>query len=230
MLVLGRKNKEIDFCSIVNLLPTQNQPVTIIFFTAYICDMFEQINHHVTKCTNLTPDELNYFNSILEYKTVPKKTILLHEGEVCNFEAYINKGCIRNYYIDENGFEVTLQFAIEDWWVSDIGSFQNHEPSNMFIETLEDCELLILSPQTKEELMAKVPKLERVFRLMVQRNLAALQSRLFKTISTSAQEKYLDFLNRYPTIPQRVAQHYIASYLGISPEFLSKVRTKMAKK
>ncbi|MEO5888638.1 MAG: Crp/Fnr family transcriptional regulator [Ferruginibacter sp.] len=192
--------------------------------------MFEQINNHVTKCTNLSEDELAYFNSILEFKSVPKKTMLLHEGDICNFEAYINKGCIRNYYIDENGFEVTLQFAIEDWWVSDIASFHNHEPSNMFIETLEDCELLVLSPQTKEELMARVPKLERVFRLMVQRNLAVLQSRLFKTIATSAQEKYLDFLKRYPTIPQRVAQHYIASYLGISPEFLSKVRTKMSKK
>ncbi|MCW3090122.1 MAG: putative transcriptional regulator, Crp/Fnr family [Ferruginibacter sp.] len=192
--------------------------------------MFEQINHHVTKCIALSAEELDIFNSILVYKAVPKKTILLHESEVCNFEAYINKGCIRNYYIDENGFEVTLQFAIEDWWVSDIASFQNHEPANMFIETLEDCELLMLSPQTKEELLEKVPKLERVFRLMVQRNLAVLQSRLFKAIATSAQEKYIDFINRYPTIPQRVAQHYIASYLGISPEFLSKVRTKLSKK
>lgn len=156
--------------------------------------------------------------------------MLLHEGEICNFEAYINKGCIRNYYLDENGFEVTLQFAIEDWWVSDIASFQDHQPAHMFIETLEDCELLMLSPETKEELLRKLPKLERVFRLMVQRNLAVLQSRLFKTIATSAQEKYIDFISRYPTIPQRVAQHYIASYLGISPEFLSKVRTKMSKK
>lgn len=191
--------------------------------------MFNQINAYVTRCIDLSNEELEYFNSILEYTKVPKKTMLLHEGDVCNFEAYINKGCIRNYYIDANGFEVTLQFAIEDWWVSDIESFQNHTPSNMFIETLEDCELLILSPQTKELLLAKVPKLERVFRLMLQRNLAVLQSRLFKTISTSAQEKYLDFLISYPTIPQRVAQHYIASYLGISPEFLSKVRTKLAK-
>src|SRR6187549_132118 len=156
--------------------------------------MFDQINTHVTKCTTLSTEELGYLDSILEYKSVPKKTMLLHEGDVCNFEAYINKGCTRSYYIDENGFEVTLQFAIEDWWVSDIASFQDHVPSNMFIETLEDCELLVLSPQTKEELLARVPKLERVFRLMVQRNLAVLQSRLFKTISTSAREKYLDFL------------------------------------
>lgn len=192
--------------------------------------MFEPINKHVNKLTPLSNDELDYFNSLLEFKTVAKKTILLHEGDVCNFEAYINKGCIRNYYIDENGFEVVLQFAVEDWWVSDIASFHSHTPSNMFIETLEDCELMILSPQTKEELLLKVPKLERMFRIMVQRNLAVLQNRFFRSIATSAQDKYLDFLDRYPTIPQRVAQHYIASYLGISAEFLSKVRTKLAKK
>jgi CRP-like cAMP-binding protein len=100
----------------------------------------------------------------------------------------------------------------------------------MFIETLEDCEVLYLTPETKEELLAQVPKFERVFRLMVQRNLSSLQKRLFKTIATTAAEKYLDFITRYPTIPQRVAQHYIASYLGFTPEFLSKVRGRLTKK
>ena len=192
--------------------------------------MFDSINKHVLKHVDLSEEEISFFNSLLEFKKVPKKTILLHEGDICNFEAFINKGCIRNYYIDENGFEVILQFAIEDWWVSDIASFHNHTPADMFIETLEDCELLILSPQTKEQLLKEVPKLERMFRLMVQKNLAVLQKRFLKTITNSAQEKYLDFINRYPTIPQRVAQHYIASYLGISAEFLSKVRTKLSKK
>jgi CRP/FNR family transcriptional regulator, cyclic AMP receptor protein len=192
--------------------------------------MFSNINTHVSSTINLTPEELSFFNSLLESKTVKKKTTLLHEGEICNFEAFINKGCIRTYYINENGDEVTLQFAIEDWWVSDIASFHDHTPSNMFIETLEDCELLLLSPATKEKLLSAVPAFERMFRLLVQRNLSALQNRLFKTIATSAQEKYLDFITRYPTIPQRVPQHYIASYLGISPEFLSKVRTRMARK
>jgi CRP/FNR family cyclic AMP-dependent transcriptional regulator len=191
--------------------------------------MFDRINDYVINCTSLTAEEITIFNSMLEYKKIPKKTMLLHEGEICNFEAFINKGCIRTYYLDENGFEVTLQFAIENWWVSDIASFHEHKSSNMFIESLEDCELLILSPQTKNILLEKVPKMERVFRLLVQRNLSVLQARLFKTIATSAQDKYIDFITRYPTIPQRVAQHYIASYLGISPEFLSKVRTKLAR-
>ena len=192
--------------------------------------MFERINSYITKCTPVNALDLDYFDSLLEHKMVPKKTMLLHEGEVCNFEAFVLKGCIRTYYIDEKGFEVTLQFAIEDWWVSDIASFHDRKPSNMFIETLEDCELLLLNPETKDLLLTKLPHLEKAFRLMVQRNLSVLQNRFFKTISATATEKYLDFIERYPTIPQRVAQHYIASYLGISPEFLSKIRTRLAKK
>jgi len=192
--------------------------------------MFERINSYITKCTPVNTRDLDYFDSLLEHKMVPKKTMLLHEGEVCNFEAFVLKGCIRTYFLDEKGFEVILQFAIEDWWVSDIASFHDRKPSNMFIETLEDCELLLLNPETKDLLLTKLPHLEKAFRLMVQRNLSVLQNRFFKTISATATEKYLDFIERYPTIPQRVAQHYIASYLGISPEFLSKIRTRLAKK
>lgn len=191
--------------------------------------MFETINKNVSRNSEFTPSEIDHFNAILHYKEVPKKTLLLQEGEICNFEAYILKGCIRKYYINENGFEVIVQFAVEDWWVSDISSFHEQKPSKLFIETLEDCELLLLTPETKEELLKKVPKFERIFRLLVQRNLSSMQDRLIDTIAKTAQEKWLEFIKLYPTIPQRVAQHYIASYLGISAEFLSKIRTKLAK-
>ncbi|MCF0040162.1 Crp/Fnr family transcriptional regulator [Dyadobacter fanqingshengii] len=192
--------------------------------------MFEKINNYALRCMMFAPEDLEYFDSLLQFKKYPRKSFLLQEGEICQFEAYILKGCIRTYHIDNSGAEVTLQFAVEDWWVSDITSFQNQTPGLVYIETLEDCELLVLTPETKEKLLAKVPGFERMFRLMVQRNLAQLQERLFRTISTTAVEKYLDFLNRYPAIPQRVAQHYIASYLGFSPEFLSKVRKKLSEK
>jgi CRP-like cAMP-binding protein len=192
--------------------------------------MFEKINGYALRCMKFEASDLEYFDSLLQHKTVTKKAFLLLEGEVCQFEAFILKGCIRTYYIDSEGAEVTLQFAIEDWWVSDITSFQNQTPSHMYIETLEECEQLLLSPENEEKLLARVPGFERMFRLMVQRNLAQTQERLFRTISSTAVEKYLDFLNRYPAIPQRVAQHYIASYLGFSPEFLSKVRQKLSAK
>ncbi|MFV5692974.1 Crp/Fnr family transcriptional regulator [Flavobacterium sp. LT1R49] len=192
-------------------------------------NMFETINNNICKNGEFTPAEIDYFNTLLQYKEVPKKTLLLQEGEICNFEAYIIKGCIRKYYIDENGFEVILQFAIEDWWISDISSFHEKKPSNLFIETLDDCKLLMLTPETKEKLLHKVPKFERIFRLLVQRNLSSMQNRLINTIAKTAKEKYVEFIKLYPSIPQRVAQHYIASYLGISAEFLSKIRTKLAK-
>jgi CRP-like cAMP-binding protein len=192
--------------------------------------MFEAINNYVARSIQLSKEELGCFNAILEYKAVPKKTMLLRAGDICNFEAYVNKGCIREYYIDSKGAEVTLQFAVEDWWVSDITSFQDQTASSMYIETLEDSELLVLSRESKEKLLAQVPKLERMFRLMIQRHLSVVQNRLLKTISYTAMEKYLEFIRRYPSIPQRVPQHYIASYLGISPEFLSKLRTRHLKK
>jgi CRP-like cAMP-binding protein len=192
--------------------------------------MFQAINNYVARTIQLTPDELEYFNAMLEYKTVPKKTMLLQPGDICNFELYVNKGCIREYYIDSKGAEITLQFAVEDWWMSDLTSFQDQTPRIMYIETLEDCELLILSRNTKEKLLMQVPKLERMFRLMLQRHLSVLQNRLVKTISYTAMERYLEFLTRYPALPQRVAQHYIASYLGISAEFLSKLRKRHLKK
>ena len=192
--------------------------------------MYSQINKNISRYVSFEPKELEIFNSLLEHKTVPKKTILLHEGEMCDFEAFVIKGCIRKYYIDANGFEVILQFAIENAWLSDI-SFIIYEKkhSSVFIEPLEECEFFMFTPHTKDALFAKAPKFERAFRILMQRNLAVTQERLFNTISKTATEKYLEFLELYPTLSQRVAQHYIASYVGISAEFLSKIRTKIAK-
>ena len=192
--------------------------------------MHSQINTNIGRYVSFDSNELAVFNSLMEFKAVPKKTILLHEGEMCNFEAFVIKGCVRKYYIDANGFEVILQFAIENAWISDISfSIYEKNPSRVYIETIEDCEFFMFNPETKEELFSKAPKFERAFRILMQRSLAVTQERLFNTISKTATEKYIEFLEHYPALPQRVAQHYIASYLGISAEFLSKIRTKMAK-
>ncbi|KOP37751.1 Crp/Fnr family transcriptional regulator [Flavobacterium sp. WLB] len=191
--------------------------------------MFQKIREYLSRSVRLSEKEIKIFENSLELRLVPKKTILLQAGEVCNFEAYINKGCIREYFIDDAGIELTLQFATEDWWVSDITSFEDQIPSDMYIETLEDCELLVLTRQSKENLINEVPQLERMFRLMIQRHLSKLQKRLFKTVSSTAMDQYIEFVTRYPTISQRVSQQYIASYLGITPEFLSRLRAKHLK-
>ncbi|CAC9974056.1 Crp/Fnr family transcriptional regulator [Flavobacterium panici] len=191
--------------------------------------MFQKIREYLSRSVRLSEKEIKIFENSLELRLVPKKTILLQAGEICNFEAYINKGCIREYFIDDAGIELTLQFATEDWWVSDITSFEDQIPSDMYIETLEDCELLVLTRQSKENLINEVPQLERMFRLMIQRHLSKLQKRLFKTVSSTAMDQYIEFVTRYPTISQRVSQQYIASYLGITPEFLSRLRAKHLK-
>lgn len=190
-------------------------------------DYLQKINAYVRRCIEPTEAELALFDGMLTYKRLEKKTLLLQEGEVCDFEGYILKGCVRSYFIDGNGFEVTLNFAVEDWWIGDVASFHDRLPSKLYFETLEPTEILLLNHANKEILLREAPRFERMYRLMMQRNLAVLQHRLFATISKSAQERYLEFLDRYPQIPQRVPQHYIASYLGVSPEFLSKIRSRM---
>jgi CRP-like cAMP-binding protein len=192
--------------------------------------MYENILNNICKKINLSDEEKMILIDHLKVTQFQKKSFLLREGEICNFEAYINKGSIRKYYINENGHEFILQFAVEDWWISDIASFHEQKPSKLYIEVLEDSELFILTPNSKEELLSKVPKLERFFRLLVQKSIVAGQNRLINTVSNTAEEKYLEFIKLYPTIPQRVPQHLIASYLGISAEFLSKIRTRLYKK
>lgn len=193
-------------------------------------DMYQQLNDNISRYVHFSEEELGILNELATYKKVPKKTLMLQAGEMCNFEDFVVKGCVRKYYIDDNGFEVILQFAIENAWVSDISfSIYEDRPSRVYIETLEDCEFLSFTPECKELLFERAPRFERAFRILVQRHLAVTQNRLFNTISKTAMEKYLEFLEVYPTLPQRVAQHYIASYLGISAEFLSKTRAKLAR-
>jgi CRP-like cAMP-binding protein len=189
--------------------------------------MFTQIDQYLDRCISLDEEELSLFHGVLKFKTVKKKTFLLQKGEVCNFEAFVVKGCLKSYYLDEKGAEVILMFAVEDWWVSDIASFTDQMPATTFIEALEDTELILIMHKDKEMLYERVPKLERMFRMMFQRAYVGLQNRFFATIARPAEERYLDFIKRYPSIPQRVPQHQIAAYLGISPEFLSKIRARM---
>ncbi|RDC55161.1 Crp/Fnr family transcriptional regulator [Pedobacter chinensis] len=191
--------------------------------------MYTEINKNVTRYVSFNEDELSIFNQLLKHRSIAKRKLMLRAGETCNFEGFVVKGCLRKYYLDENGNEVIIQFAVEDNWISDIASFADQQPGNLFIETLEESEILYLNHQAKEELLARVPRFERFYRKLVERNISVLHNRLHFSISKTAQEKYIDFLEHYPTIPQRVAQHYIASYLGMSAEFLSKVRKKMIK-
>lgn len=190
--------------------------------------MYSMILNNISKFTTLTPDEQSFFISMLDYKFIPKKTILQHEGDICQFEGYITRGCARIFYVNEEGCEVTLAFATEDCWISDVCSFYEKTPSIFSIETLEDTEMYVFTLEIKEKLFAKIPKLERSFRLLVQRNLSVVQNRLIKTITHSATDRYLEFIQTYPSVPRRIPQYYIASFLGVSPAFISTIRKRLS--
>jgi CRP-like cAMP-binding protein len=189
--------------------------------------MFEQIDDLVAACIPLTEEERRIFHSLLRWRRLKKRSLLLQEGDICSFEAFIIKGCIRTYYINEDGSETNLSFAVEGGWISDPQSFDDQFPSDMFVEALEDGELLLLDHRGKNELLARVPKFERFFRLLLQRNLSYLQGRWRASVSHSAVQRYTAFIDNYPQIAQRVTQTQIAKYIGVSPEFLSKMRSSL---
>jgi CRP-like cAMP-binding protein len=160
--------------------------------------MFEAIDRFVATYIHLTEEELSFFHSLLRHRHVKKRTFLLQEGEICDFEAFILKGCIRSYYLDKEGVETILLFAVEDWWVSDLTSFSQRTPSNLFIETLEDCELLSIDYAGKALLFEKVPAFEKMFRLLVQRSLSVLQQRFYATFPKPRKNDIFNSLKNIP--------------------------------
>lgn len=192
--------------------------------------MFEAIDRYTETCISLTQEERSVFHSLLVHKSVPKKTVLLRAGDACDFEAFVVKGCARVYFINEAGKEVDLYFPVENWWLSDLPSFTSGKPATLNIETIEACDLIMISREAKEKLFASIPKFERMFRLMLQRANEELMHRFISTVAMSAEERYRMFLKKYPELPNRVPQQLIAAYLGISPEFLSKIRSGKHKK
>lgn len=180
--------------------------------------------NYLAQCNDFSSEELDLILSKMEYKRVPKKTSLLNIGEICDFEAFVLKGIGISYFIHENGSKVILSFASESWWLSDIESFHRLTPSKMCIETIEEIEILSLSLKDKEELLHSIPKLERMYRLILQNHLVNYQQRLLANIAQSGKERYQYFIEKYPEVIQRVPQHLIASYLGITAEFLSRIR------
>ena len=156
--------------------------------------------------------------------------MLLSAGEVCRFEGFVIKGMFRVYHIDKNAAEQILYFAIESWWITDIDSFTNERPSQLFIEAIEDSEVLLISKKDKEFAYTNLPKIEKLFRIMTQKTHVALQRRMIDNLGKTADQRYAEFIERYPQLFMRLSNLQIAAYLGISHEFLSKIRNKIAHK
>ncbi|MCY1548615.1 Cyclic nucleotide-binding domain protein [compost metagenome] len=163
-------------------------------------------------------------------KKLRKKQYLLQEGDVCKFIAFVEKGALRQYSLDENGNERIIQFALEGWTISDLYSFLTNEIASYHIDALEDSELVLIGKSAHEELLQKVPKYETYTRLQITGAYIAMQKRLTSIISSSLEERYSSFTALYPNIVQRVPQHMIASYMGLQPETLSRIRRRISAK
>ncbi len=188
--------------------------------------ILENISKHVT----LTPQEQELFLSKTEIQHYKAKTLLLHAGTICKHSYFVNKGLLRSFNINDNIVEHILSFACEGWWIGDMFSLLSQKPGNLFIEVLEDSEVVLLSKENQEILYQEIPKLERFFRILTENSLVANQERIMDNLSLSAEERFEKFCKKYPTLIQKVPQKQIASYIGVTPEFLSKMKSRLLKK
>jgi CRP-like cAMP-binding protein len=191
--------------------------------------MFELLYQKFDEKIRLTDEEKELSRTFFIPKKIRKRQYLLQEGDVCKYIAFVEKGLLRSYAVSDKGTEQIIQFAFEGWWISDQFSFLTSEPSKYNIDALEDSELLLLSKQAEEQLLEKIPKFERYFRILLQNSLIATQKRLVSSLSQTAEERYYELISVCPeTLPQRIPQHMLASFLGITPETLSRIRKQVA--
>lgn len=186
--------------------------------------MHKALFKHIEKFVVLEPFELDILESTVSLSTVKKKEHMLQEGQVCNTIYFIVKGCMRQYIINSKGTEQTLQFGIENWWLTDYLSYHNKVPSHFYIQAVENCEIIAIEKPVLESLFIQIPKLERYFRIVSQKSFGAAQMRIKFLFTMSAEERYHHFNNLFPEFVQRIPQYMLASYLDFSAEFMSKIR------
>ena len=186
--------------------------------------LLDYINKHVS----LTKEEESTLLSHITFRKYLKGQYILQQGDICRYECYVISGCTKTFYLDDDGQEHIIMFSIEDWWAADMGSFIDQTPADFNIQCLENTELVMFSYDTIEDLYIRVPKLERFFRRIIEKAFIASQKRIVRNFSLTAKEQYLHFRQQYPEIEQRIPQYMIASYLGITKEFLSKIKSQLA--
>lgn len=172
----------------------------------------------------ISDEELTRFSEPFRAGSLPRKAYLLQPGQVCTFEAFVTKGCLCLYALDAHGHKRVLYFATEGWWLTDIDSFTSQTPSRLYVEALEDAAFLLIRRPDKERLYQELPLVERLFRILTQRTHVTLQRRLLASFSDTAAERYEAFLATYPGLARRLTQQQIAAYLGVTHEFVSKIR------
>src|SRR5919202_467086 len=191
--------------------------------------MFEVLFKSITEKMSLSEEKLQLCKSYFTPRKLRKKQYLLQEGDVCNRLAFVEKGALNSYSIDAKGVQHVIQFAFEGWWIADLYSFFTREPSKLNIEALDESELLLLDREQHQKLLREIPRYETYTRILYQNAYVALQQRIEGTLGLSADEKYARLLEQYPSILNRVPLHLIASYLGVTPETLSRIRKQITR-
>jgi len=188
------------------------------------------IINNISKHVSLTPEQQELFLSKTETKNYKAKTVLLNAGEVCKESYFVNSGVLRSFNINDNIVEHVLSFATSGWWISDMYSYLSQKPGNLFIQVIEDAEVIVLTKENQEILYQEIPQLERFFRILIENSLVAHQQRLMDNLSLTAEERFDKFCKKYTNLIYSVPQKQIASYLGVTPEFFSKMKSKMLRK
>lgn len=176
----------------------------------------------------LADEDVEVLAQFMTSRQVKRRQFILQENDVCTHYTFIVKGCFKMYKVDAQGKEHNLQFAIENQWILDIGSFHSEQPSELYIEALEPSLIVQLQKPNLLHLYRNHPKFDRNFRVMIENQYIKLQQRVLQNISTTAEEKYTRFMEDYPKLFNRISNVQIASYLGVTPEFLSKIRKRIA--
>ncbi len=190
----------------------------------------DHLRRHIGKKIRLTAEEFDLCSGFFSQRSLKRRQFLLQEGDVCKHLAFVHTGCLRDYTVDQRGEEHTIQFAIDDWWISDLDSFLAGTASTHNIDAVHDSEVLLLEKSARERLLETVPCMERFFRLLLEGNYVATHRRINENLSASAEERYLTFITTYPRLVEQVPQHQIASYLGITPQSLSRIRRELSRK
>ena len=189
----------------------------------------EPLLNYFEKLIPLNKEEREQVREKFRPRLYRKKQYVLQEGDVCNQMNFVLRGCLRMYKIDDTGGTHLLQFAAENNWITDLGSFHSEEPSTLAIDALEDSVVLQINQKDLISLYLSAPKFDRIFRVLIENSYVSLQKRLLQNISSSAEDRYQSFLETYPHLVNRLPQTQIASFLGITPEFLSRLRNKLSK-
>jgi len=190
-------------------------------------DKFKPLLDYINRIVALTEEEERILISLISYRKLLKGQYFLQQGDVCKYSGFVISGCTKTFYVDEEGQEHVVMFSIEDWWTSDMGSFITQKPADFNVQCLENTELIQFSYENQQQMMQEIPKLERFFRIIVEKAFVASQKRILRNMSMSAKDRYLFFRKEYPQMEQRIPQYLIASYLGITKEFLSKIKSQL---